>query len=99
MAGLPKNCTLKSPLQKERTILGFNSNITANRDTKLEEEWSGYAAHKPNPTQNSIRQILAGIGYRAPDHLQPPLLIVSSLQDKLVIPPAHGTWQTIWEHR
>ena len=76
----------KSPIQKERTILGFNSNITAERDSLLEEEWSGYAATKPNPTKNSIRQILAGIGYKAPKQLSPPLLIISSLQDKLCHP-------------
>ena len=37
----------KSPLQKRKNDSRIQQQHQANRDTKLEEEWSGYATNKP----------------------------------------------------
>ena len=78
-----KIASARSPRDKERTILGFNSNIKSAQDPTIEDAWARFAEESPNPLVNIARQLIAGTQYRAPKELRPRTLIISALQDHL----------------
>ena len=62
---------LKLRVQSHRSkrnapFLGSTAILRQTAIPSLKKSGLGYAAHKPNPTQNSIRQILAGVGIERP---------------------------------
>ena len=75
-----------SAREKERTILGFNSNIRSAQDPSIEEAWAQFAEESPNRILNIARQIIAGTQYRAPKTLMARTLVLSALHDHLTHP-------------
>ena len=78
-----KIASSRSARDKERTILGFNSNIRSAQDPSIEDAWAKFAEESPNPLMNIARQLIAGTQYRAPKTLRPRTLVISALHDQL----------------
>lgn len=72
--------------EKEKTILGFNSNIANSQNPAIQEAWAQFANESTNSLLNIARQIVAAAQYRAPKELNARTLVLSSLQDNLTDP-------------
>jgi pimeloyl-ACP methyl ester carboxylesterase len=80
---------------RERVIL----QITSNRPISPEKlsEWSGYAREKPVSARNALRQLLAAVRYQPPSAKPlPPVLVLSSAQDRLVDSRCSRTLAARW---
>lgn len=72
-------------LRRERTILRLTSSQPERPDKAA--EWAAYARQNPVSPANAWRQLLAAVRYRAPWRKPgPPMLVLSSAQDRLVNP-------------
>jgi len=83
------------PSFRESIILQITSNLPISPE-KL-SEWSAYARQNPVSSRNALRQLLAAIRYQPPAAKPlPPVLILSSAQDRLVDSRCSQTLATRW---
>ncbi|MFI4940655.1 MAG: alpha/beta fold hydrolase [Burkholderiales bacterium] len=70
--------------QRERLILQLTSRRGASQ-AALADEWTAFQREFPVSRRNALRQLFAAMRYRAPLRKpQPPILVLGSLQDRLV---------------
>jgi pimeloyl-ACP methyl ester carboxylesterase len=85
--------------RRERLILRLTSNIkrTPEQQAQLLEQWVRYAQESPIARTNILRQLYAAISYRAaPAAPRVPLLLLASLQDRLVSAQCSLALQQRW---
>ncbi|MFA7278484.1 MAG: alpha/beta hydrolase [Sterolibacterium sp.] len=76
---------------REKTILRLTSNRSGD-NARLLARWADWRREQTVSRFNALRQLLAAARYRAPaKQLKPPLLILASVEDKLVNPIC--SWQ------
>jgi pimeloyl-ACP methyl ester carboxylesterase len=81
---------------RESIILQITSNRSVNPE-KL-NEWSDYARQNPVSTRNALSQLLAAVRYESPAAKPlPPVLVLSSAQDRLVDSRCSQTLAARWE--
>ena len=71
----------QTPSLREKGIKELTTNI--NMDDSVVEEWIRYSEDRPVSIKNFFRQISAAAMYKAPDHMNIPLLILASENDHL----------------
>jgi len=73
--------------------------ITSNRPISPQKlaEWSGYARENPVSSRNALRQLLAAVRFQPPSARPlPPVLVLSSAQDRLVDSRCSQTLAAHW---
>jgi len=81
-----KILTAFSDESKERAILDLTSNLAVHRGD-IVDYWARIQKQRPVTKRNLFRQLLAAATYRAPEEKpRSPLLLFSSLRDRLVDP-------------
>lgn len=86
-----------SPLEREQGILALTSS-RAVPDAALARRWAAYATCQPVSRLNALRQLLAAARFRPPRRApQVPMLMLASLQDRLVSHRSSRTFARRWE--
>lgn len=90
----------RNTVRKETAILEITSNMRE-RDFlhTLAGQWADYAASQPVSLNNSLRQLLAAIRFRAPVALPDsvPVIIINGEGDRLVSPSCSRRLATAWQ--
>lgn len=85
-----------SPLEQERKVLALTSSCAA-PDEAVALRWAAYATDQPVSRTNAVRQLLAAARFRPPRQApRVPLLVVASLQDRLVSPQGSSAFARQW---
>jgi len=80
---------------RESIILQITSNLPIS--PKKLSEWSAYARQNPVSSRNALRQLLAAVRYQPPSAIPfPPVLVLSSAQDRLVDPRCSKALAARW---
>ena len=81
---------------RENIIFNLTCNLNQNRDTII-NNWISYASEHPVSKLNALRQLIAATKYRIPEQKpEPPILLLSSLGDRLVNPQCSQSLAQHW---
>ncbi|MCH8542919.1 MAG: alpha/beta hydrolase [Alcanivorax sp.] len=86
-------------LARETLVLKLTSNMTGSEErARLARRWAGYAKERPVSPGNALRQLRAGLRFKAPRHLPAsvPLLLVNGAGDRMVNPICSVTLAAAW---
>lgn len=75
----------KDPVLRELRLLDLTT-ARHGQNTDIATEWAGYLAETPLAPGAFVRQLIAGMRFRAPRHLTHPVLFVSGAADRFVDP-------------
>ncbi len=86
-----------SKYHTERMILELTSNLTDDRESVV-DDWVTYAKENPVSKPNAIRQLIAAGRYRVPEEKPDvPILLLNSIEDRLVDPTCSQALADAWD--
>lgn len=71
----------RKTIDREKVILRMTTNLLGEVDS-LAREWADFALKNPYSSLNAMRQLVAAIGFKAPDQISSPLLFLASDKDR-----------------
>lgn len=81
---------------RENIVFNLTCNLNQNRDTII-NHWVSYASDHPVSKPNALRQLIAATKYRIPEQKPDrPILLLSSLADRLVNPQCSQSLAQHW---
>lgn len=82
--------------ERESIVFDLTCNLNQNRDTTI-NNWVGFTSEHPVSKLNALRQLIAATRYRIPEQKpEPPILLLSSLSDRLVDPQCSQSLARHW---